>query len=847
MTDVDKLIKSCLSVDLEVNPQTAKVFAFAAVSGGATPEVVSGGRDLADDLDRLEEHLVGHEHLLGHNVLRHDLEHLIAARPRLAKIIEAPIDTLWLNPLAFPRNPYHRLVKHYQDGRLQAGHINDPELDAKLVFDVLANQLVALREMHAKTPDALAAFHFLTTRMERSAGFDEVFRSVRSASVPSTADATTALHRLLNGNACGKRLQQTLGRLEDRRLGWPIAYALSWILVAGGNSVMPPWVRAQFPQAAIIVRHLRDTSCKAPDCAWCAKMNDPVQALDRWFGFEAFRPAPVDNTGRPLQERIVDEAMSGTSVLGILPTGTGKSVCYQIPALSRFDKTGALTVVISPLVALMADQVQGMERAGISSAVTINGMLSMPERQDALDKVRLGEAAMLIISPEQLRSVSVRSVLKQREVGLWVLDEAHCVSKWGHDFRPDYRYIGRFIKEFSGDQDPAPVLCLTATAKPDVVRDIRDHFMTRIGVDLLLLDGGASRTNLTFGVQETGRSTKLSDILDVISDKLPSEGASGAVVYCSSRRETERVAAFLKQQGMSAEHFHAGLTAEEKKDIQERFRVGQLRIIAATNAFGMGIDKPDIRLVVHGDIPGSLENYLQEAGRAGRDRDAANCVLLYAPEDVERQFSLTARSRLARHEIGAILRALRQIDERTRKSGTVVATSGEIVRAETDHEFIRDTSTDDTRVKTAVSWLEEAALVSREENRVQVFPSSLLVRTIGEARVLLKAGNVTGAQHKALMAIVQHLMNAPADQGISTDDLCGASGLAPAHLAKAMADLESLGIARNDLAVTVFLHVGVEGQSTARLTEAFALEKALVTAMQNAAPDAIHPTVTLCI
>lgn len=160
--------------------------------------------------------------------------------------------------------------------------------------------------------------------------------------------------------------------------------------------------------------------------------------------------------GRPLQKRIVEEAIQGQSILGILPTGTGKSVCYQIPALTKFDKTGALTVVISPLVALMADQVQGMARAGISSAVTVNGILSMPERQDALDKVRMGDAAMLLISPEQLRSPSVRAVLASREVGLWVLDEAHCVSKWGHDFRPDYRYVSRFIREFSGMSHPPP-------------------------------------------------------------------------------------------------------------------------------------------------------------------------------------------------------------------------------------------------------------------------------------------------------------------------------------------------------------------------------------------------------
>lgn len=786
----------------------------------------------------MEESLGKAKHLIGHNILRHDLPHLVAMRPRLAQLAEAPIDTLWLNPLAFPRNPYHHLIKHYHDGRLLSGHVNDPEADARLVFDVLSNQLEAFSAMNAHSPDAVAAYHYLTTRGEQDQGFDAVFAYVRGTSAPSAEQARQVLWRLLEDEACGTALRHILAQLGSPQTGWPLAYALAWISVAGGDSVMPPWVRMQFPDAARMIKGLRDTACDEPECAWCREKSNPVKALSRWFGFDGFRPTPTDGDGRPLQERIVAEGMRGNSLLGILPTGTGKSVCYQIPALAKFERTGALTVVISPLVALMADQVAGMERTGISSAVTVNGMLSLPERQDALEKVRMGDAAMLLISPEQLRSVSVRAALKQREIGLWVLDEAHCVSKWGHDFRPDYRYISRFIRETAGDEDPAPVICLTATAKPEVVRDIRDHFHQRLGTDLLLLDGGASRTNLCFEVRSTGKRTKLADIVEVIEQRLPPEGASGAVVYCATRKSTEDVAQFLQQQGLSAERYHAGLTPDEKKTIQERFRVGELRVIAATNAFGMGIDKPDIRLVVHGDIPGSLENYLQEAGRAGRDRLPANCVLLYAPDDVERQFQLSARSRLDRKEIGAILKAVRRMDQRTRSTGTVVATSGEIVRQEHDREFQRESATDDTRVKTALSWLEEAKLLSREENRVQVFPSSLRVRSLEEAGTKIDKAQITGMRRTQLMDLVRHLMNTPPDEGISTDELTGVSGLTGGQLTKALADLESLGIARNDTAVTLFVHSGVADDSRKRLTQATRLETDLIALMREEAPDA---------
>ncbi len=835
--DPFKILSHCLSVDLEVDPKEARIFAFAAVPEDEGEGIVHRKGDLKAALKKLDLYCAGFAHVIGHNILRHDLPHLMAVSPRFAKLADGPIDTLWLNPLAFPNNPYHKLVKHYHDGRLQSGHVNDPEFDARLVFVVLRNQIEAFLSLNASSPETMIAYHWLCCRGPGSSGFDRLFSDLRGASIPTEAEAHRAIQMLLQGAACGAQVDAVLDRLSDTGLGWAMAYALAWISVAGGDSVMPPWVRAQFPDAARLVRDLRDTNCRDPHCAYCAEHNDPTRALERWFGFPSFRPEPADENGRPLQEKIVATAMEGDHLLGILPTGTGKSICYQIPALSRFDKTGALTVVISPLVALMADQVQGLVRAGISSAVTVNGLLSLPERQAALDKVRLGDAAILLISPEQLRSTTVRSVLAQREVGLWVLDEAHCVSKWGHDFRPDYRYVSRFIKESSGDE-PAPVLCLTATAKPDVVEDICSHFEERLGAELTLIDGGASRSNLSFTVLPTQRATKMADILETIESKLPREGASGAVVYCATRSATERVAEFLKGQGIAAERYHAGLSAEDKQEIQESFRVGNLRVIAATNAFGMGVDKPDIRLVVHGDVPGSLENYLQEAGRAGRDREPANCILLFDTKDVDRQFSLSARSRLARHEIAAILKALRRLDSRTGKGGEIVATPGEIVHEEKDRDFQRDSNTDDTRVKTAVSWLEEAQLLNREENRVQVFPASLRVKSMKEVREILAAAELTDRRRTDLTAIVQHIINAPQEDGITTDELCGVSGLTVSGVRKALADLEALGIAKDDTNITIFVHVRIENASPKRFEAASRLEADLIAILREQAPDA---------
>jgi len=799
------------------------------------PFLFSGGH-LPDALRELDSFAEGSEFLVGHNVIAFDIPHLQAAAPGL-RLLNLPVmDTLRLSPLAFPRNPYHKLVKHYKDGGLLRFNANDPELDARICLALFQDEEKAFRHLREENPDLLTAFHWLTGSCPEEKGFDHFFRMVRNSAISTDEEGRAVVAACLAPSACVNHGKAVLEQPSLR--GWPMAYALAWLSVAGGNSVMPPWVRHEFPEAPRLVKRLRDTRCEDPLCDWCQEHHNSKRVLKHWFGFSEFRPAPLCEDGTPMQEAIVNAAMNRSHVLGILPTGTGKSVCYQVPALSRYENTGALTLVVSPLVALMEDQVRGLRERGITSCLALNGLLSIPERADVLERIRLGDCAILLVSPEQLRNRGFRRSVEQREIGAWILDEVHCLSKWGQDFRTDYRYVGRFIRESAGKEGLPPVLCLTATAKPDVIRDITDYFQRTMGVTLLVFNGGANRDNLDFAVVETTLEHKFSDIHQLLESQLSQEGSGGAIVYCATRKQTEKVAAFLVSMGWPAAHFHAGLTPEVKKTTQKRFITGEIRVIAATNAFGMGIDKPDVRLVIHAEIPGSLENYLQEAGRAGRDQLPARCVLLYCEKDIEQQFGLSAKSQLPLHEIQAVLRALRRMAGRHRppdKPVEVNATPGEILSNDEENEVERDKNTEDTRVRTAVAWLEEPHLVSREENVYQVFPSSLHVPSLEDADVRLETFPMP--YRGQLRSILKLLVSADPREGVTTDELMGASRLSSSGVARAMHDLERCGILSNDSIFTALVHSGVENASRKRMEATTALESAFIGLLQETEPD----------
>ena len=713
------------------------------------------------------------------------------------KLLDLPaIDTLYLSPLAFPENPYHHLVKQYQEPALARVQVNDPLLDAELVLELLADVSDKLKSTDG---DLLLAWHALLTTGVKGHAFDYFFRAIRGADgTPRIEDSIPAIMNRLGERGCPNQAARIAREARSHPLA--LTYLLAWLPAAGGNSIIPPYVEKRF-EPGVLATKLRNAHCGNRSCPWCSEHLDAGRALKRWFGFPHFREQPQSRDGESLQRAIVEKHLAREHVLGILPTGTGKSLCYQLPALIRYEATAALTVVISPLVALMADQVMAMRRQGIISARTINGLISMPERAEALAHIRLGDAGIVLVAPEQLRNRSFRKAIAGRRIGAWVVDEAHCLSKWGHDFRPDYRYVARYIAEHHRAES-APILCLTATAKHDVVKDIQEHFEQTLQARLEIIDGGAERRNLEFVVMPTSASQRIEHIHGALEDAFGRGGPGGAIVYCTTKRSTEETAQALADRGLSARHFHSGLSPERKREIQRRFHEGDIDVVVATNAFGMGIDKPDVRAVVHAEIPGSLESYLQEAGRAGRDGARAHCLLLFEPGDAEKQFQLTARSRLERRDIQAVLRAIRRLDGRRRRhhgdtEDSVIATAGEILLEDDDGEFGRDSATDDDRVRTAIAWLEESKLARRDENRTSVFPSSLRVPNLTAARKRIeregRRRNVRSDVRAQMLRVVQTLTRADPDIGVTTDELMSECGCSMPQLRKCSARLRRSG------------------------------------------------------
>ncbi len=692
-------------------------------------------------------------------------------RPRL-------VDTLYVSPLLFPKRPYHRLVK---DDKLQTDEVNNPVNDCLKARDLLYDELNAFRLLGAEeggrlfelgvkdddggvgqpaNPQAVHVGHELQQIYGRLLASREEFCGFFDLAGFEPDDDRRRLSdriaRCFEGRLCA---HADIASLVDA-CPCELAYALALISTDDVQSATPSWVLYNFPKVEEVLRLLRNTPC-AEGCAYCHEKLDARRQLSHFFGYDEFRRFDGEN----LQEEAVRAAVAGESMLVIFPTGGGKSLTFQLPALMAGEAVHGLTVVISPLQSLMKDQVDNLAERGISSAVTINGLMDPISRADAVQRVAEGSASLLYISPEMLRSRTIQHLLQHRNVVRFVIDEAHCFSAWGQDFRVDYLYIGEFIASLAehyqqraagealgappfgevsrvGDDkvgglmdEPAappnlrkpfiPVSCFTATAKQKVISDICDYFQHTLGLQLRLFASSSSRKNLHYSVIH----------VDSDEDKyihlrqLIGEETGPTIVYVSRTRRTIELSQRLSRDGFPALPFNGKMEASQKVQNQNAFMTGEVRIIVATSAFGMGVDKKDVGLVVHYDISDSLENYVQEAGRAGRDPSmTARCFVLYGDQDLDKHFVLLNQTKLSMNEIQQVWKAVKDL---TKQRPTISCSALEIARQAGWDNSVSDI---ETRVRTAVATLEQAGYLKRGNNIPHVYATGIMVKNMDEAR-----------------------------------------------------------------------------------------------------------------
>jgi ATP-dependent DNA helicase RecQ len=684
--------------------------------------------------------------ICGHNVVKHDLKVIQKQIGNPSFGLEKTIDTLLFSPLLFPTRPYHRLLK---DDKLQTEEKNNPYNDAVKARELFIDEVEAFN----KLTNSLKTIYFNLLKGKK--GFSPFFQYVEFSSDLSSPELEALIRQEFTGSLCE---QADLAQLISN---FPIqlAYAISIINCTDRYSITPPWVLKNYPETERILFLLRNNPC-INGCSYCKEAFNPYPMLKGLFGFSGFRKYENE----PLQENAVNAALQNKSLLAIFPTGGGKSITFQLPALMSGRNAKALTVVISPLQSLMKDQVDNLEVKGITEAVTINGLLDPIERSKSIERVENGSASLLYIAPESLRSVTIERLLLKRKIARFVIDEAHCFSSWGQDFRVDYLYIGDFIKDLQKNKNleyPIPVSCFTATAKQKVIEDIKAYFKEKLELPLEVFRSNASRTNLHYRVfQKNNEEDKYNQLRDIIDLKnCPS------IVYVSRTRRAYNLAKRLSDDGFSAKPYHGKMDKEEKMANQNAFMAGEVNIMVATSAFGMGVDKSDVGAVIHYDISDSLENYIQEAGRAGRDENIqADCYVLFNEEDLDKHFILLNQTKISSKEINQVWRAIKDLTKTREK---VSNSALEIARRAGWDDSVNEI---ETRVVTAIAALEDAGYLKRGQNMPRIYANSILSKTAQEAIAKINASErIEPSLKEEAIRIIKKLFSSKSKR-LSTDE-----------------------------------------------------------------------------
>ncbi len=704
------MISMMVFVDVEVNPQSYRIEDFGAVrEDGAV--LHSGSKcEFATFISKCDT-------LCGHNIINFDLKYLNLTGNYTI------IDTLPLSPLLFPKKPYHNLLK---DDKIQVDELNNPVNDAKKARDLFYDEVAEWNRLSEKKREIYCR---LLKDTQEFRGFFCYLAAAGNATVPQFMEQTigSLIRTEYKGLICENANIEAIAKHYPVEL----AYALSLIGVDDLVSMTPAWVMHSYPKVGNVMSFLKNTPCGK--CEYCKQRLDAHSGLKELFGYDEFRLFD----GVPMQQQAVESAIRGESLLTIFPTGGGKSLTFQLPALMAGRNIHGLTVVISPLQSLMKDQVDNLVDRGVNDAVTINGLLDPIERAAAIEQVSNGTANLLYIAPEMLRSKTIERLLLNRNVVRFVIDEAHCFSAWGQDFRTDYLYIGDFIRQLQEKKrqvQPIAVSCFTATAKQKVVSDICDYFARKLGIKLQIFAANSERKNLRYSVlyAETD-DEKYAQLRNLIL-----EHRCSTIIYVSRTKRTQELAQRLQRDGIAALPFNGKMESAEKVANQNAFMSGDVQVIVATSAFGMGVDKKDVGLVVHYDISDSLENYIQEAGRAGRDPQMyADCYVLYSDNDLDKHFILLNQTKLSLSEIQQVWKAIKEL---TKKRDCVSCSPLEIARQAGWNDD--DGKGIETRVKGAITALEEAGFICRGSNAPHIFATGIKVRSMDEARSRLMSSSL---------------------------------------------------------------------------------------------------------
>ena len=750
--------------------------------------------------------------IAGHNFIDFDIEHL--KNTTLYQDIKEYeiIDTLPLSLLLFNEKTHHSLPKNYKN---EDDFKNNPVEDAKItqkLFLKLYKKFFSLKR---------SMQYILYSLLENEIYFKGFFLYIEKE-LDLVVIKNDALFELILKEYERRIVHKHYLKRMIVENPVELAYILALLTPHIEIKAHPPKILYFFPGIVEMQKKL---------CfdAKFASRNITVFSKET-FGFGEFREFPRLNAGlfdakKISQREIVEASLRDENFLCILPTGGGKTFTFWLPAIYKASAYKSLTVVISPLQALIEDHIKSFNsNVANYKAVAISGFLSPLERSEAIESVVNGEADILYIAPESLRSEAIFRILKNRLIERFVIDEVHCLSTWGNDFRQDYFYICDYIKELLDAkpfQNSIPISCFTATAKPGVIEDIKKFFFDGLGIQLDEYFAVPERTNLTYKAIEADTKEKYTQLLKILK-----EHQGPTLIYIpSSTKECDKVAQQLTlDTHRSVKSFHSKLESQEKMKILKDYIEDRIDIIVATTAFGMGVDKANIMNVIHYEVSDSLESYAQEAGRGARDKSLnAFCPILFDENDLDKHFTMLNRSKLTASEINSILRVIKKS-----KAEVVTKTAFELAK---DAGWDVEDNTIDyaTKVKTILLELEREGYISRKRNKTSFFADSIASGSMEKLHESLDKSNYTKDEKQKLILVLQSIIGRGKVEAVQIDELAYLLGLEKHDIALSVNQLKELGILGNAKDLSLEMRRASVGQLETIAT----IESALFTCIQS--------------